>query len=343
MTTQSRKGSEPMEGRMRNSFSFLLAAGAVVALYFFWQNFRLTGLESLHIEPRKAARDTIRPASGAAGTPARPVANIRIASFNLQAFGETKLEKPHVLEVIARILRQYDVVAVQEIRSRNQDTMPKLIDAINAGGAHFDFVIGPRLGRTTSKEQYAFIFDRATIEVDRNQTYTVEDRDDVLHRDPLVAWFRVRGPPKDEAFTFTLVNIHTDPDDVRREVNALDDVFRAVRDDGREEDDVILLGDLNTDDQHLGQIGQSSAITAVISGVPTTVRGGSQLDNILFEELATKEFTGRSGVFDFLREYNFTLEQAAEISDHLPVWAEFSAFEGGIPGRVAERPSGTSR
>jgi endonuclease/exonuclease/phosphatase family metal-dependent hydrolase len=261
----------------------------------------------------------------------------------LQVFGETKVAKPHVMEIFARIIRQYDVVAVQEIRSRSQDTLPKLIEAINAGGAQYDFVIGPRLGRTVSKEQYAFIFDRATIEVDRNQTYTVEDRDDVLHREPLVAWFRVRGPPTNEAFTFTLVNIHVDPDDVRREVNVLDDVFRAVRDDGREEDDVILIGDLNTDDRHLGQIGQSAAIVAAISGVPTTVRGGAQLDNLLFDEMATKEFTGRAGVFDFLREYNFTLEQAAEVSDHLPVWAEFSAFEGGMPGRVAERSASTSR
>jgi len=328
---------------MRNSFSFLLAAGAVVACYFFWQNFRLAGLEAVRIEPRKVTANTLRPASGSGGTPARAVANIRVASFNLQVFGEAKLAKPHVVEVIARMIRQYDVVAVQEIRSRSQDTLPKLVEAINAGGAQYDFVIGPRLGRTASKEQYAFVFDRATIEVDRNQTYTVEDRDDVLHREPLVAWFRVRGPPPNEAFTFTLVNIHVDPDDVRREVNVLDDVFRAVRDDGREEDDVILLGDLNTDDQHLGQIGQSAAIVAAISGVPTTVRGGSQLDNLLFDEGATKEFTGRAGVFDFLREYNFTLEQAAEVSDHLPVWAEFSAFEGGSPGRVADRTVSASR
>jgi endonuclease/exonuclease/phosphatase family metal-dependent hydrolase len=100
---------------------------------------------------------------------------------------------------------------------------------------------------------------------------------------------------------------------------------------------VILLGDLNTDDQHLGQLGQSAAIVAAISGVPTTVRGGSQLDNILFDGQFTKEFTGRAGVFDFLREYNFTLEQAAEISDHLPVWAEFGALEGGQPGQVARK------
>lgn len=329
----------------RNSFGFLVAAAAVVAGYFFWQNYRLTGLEDIRIEPRKVTRQTLRPPTerAALGTPARATPNIRIASFNLQAFGETKLGKPHVIDVIARIIRQYDIVAIQEVRSRSQDALPRLVDAVNASGAQYDFVIGPRLGRTSSKEQYAFVFDRATVEVDRNQTYTVEDPDDVLHREPLVAWFRVRGPPTSEAFTFSLVNIHVDPDDVRREVNVLDDIFRAVRNDGREEDDVILVGDLNTDDRHLGQLGQSAAIVAAISGVPTTVRGSSQLDNILFDGPSTKEFTGRAGVFDFLREYNFTLEQALEISDHLPVWAEFSAFEGGLPGQVAGRADRKTR
>ena len=38
-----------------------------------------------------------------------------------------------------------------------------------------------------------------------------------LHREPLVGWFRVRGPDASQAFTFTLVNIHTDPDEVATE------------------------------------------------------------------------------------------------------------------------------
>ena len=32
------------------------------------------------------------------------------------------------------------------------------------------------------------------------------------------------------------------------------------------------------------------------------------------------------------------VEQALEISDHFPVWAEFSVYEGGQQGRVASRP-----
>jgi hypothetical protein len=58
---------------------------------------------------------------------------------------------------------------------------------------------------------------------------------------------------------------------------------------------------------------------------------------MLFDHAATIEFTGRAGVFDLVREFNLTEQQALEVSDHFPIWAEFSAYEGGQPGRVANR------
>ena len=61
-----------------------------------------------------------------------------------------------------------------------------------------------------------------------------------------------------------------------------------------------------------------------------------QVDNIIFDQHATVEFTGRSGVLDFLRELNLTMEQAVVVSNHLPAWAEFSVFEGGDPSRLAK-------
>jgi endonuclease/exonuclease/phosphatase (EEP) superfamily protein YafD len=187
------------------------------------------------------------------------------------------------------------------------------------------------------------IFDTASIETDRSSAYTVEDPDDQLHREPLVGWFRVRGPRTNEAFTFTLVNVHTDPDDVPREVDALAIAYRAVRDDGRQEDDTIMLGDFNASERKLGQLGSLSGMMPVISGTPTNTRGDRQYDNILFTMPATQEFTGRGGVFDLIREYNLTVAEALEISDHLPVWAEFSIYEGGQPGRFAGRAEERTR
>ena len=52
-----------------------------------------------------------------------------------------------------------------------------------------------------------------------------------------------QGAGNDQAFTFTLVNVHTDPDEVTDEIKVLDNVFYSVRDDGRNEDDIgYLLG-----------------------------------------------------------------------------------------------------
>jgi deoxyribonuclease-1-like protein len=268
---------------------------------------------------------------------------IRVASFNIQVFGEAKLNNPEVMSIIVEILKNFDVIAIQEVRAQ-QDVCAALVQMLNRDGRYqYDYVIGPRLGRTSSKEQYAFIFDMATIEVDRTQLYTVEDPHDLLHREPLVGWFRARGPQPHEAFTFTLVNVHTDPDEVDRELDVLDDVFIAVRDDQRQEDDVIMLGDFNAHNTKLGELGRLPGLVCVVNNTHTNTRGDKQYDNILFNRIATTEFVGRGGVFDFLRQYNLTLEQALAVSDHLPVWAEFSVYEGGRPASYAAEPPDARR
>jgi len=115
-------------------------------------------------------------------------------------------------------------------------------------------------------------------------------------------------------------------------------VFRAVRDDGRGEDDVIILGDLNVDDHHLGLLGQLPQVHWAISGVATNTRGNKLYDNLVFSRAATSEYTGRWGVFDMIRQFNLTVDEALEVSDHMPVWAEFNLHEGGQGGHVATRP-----
>jgi endonuclease/exonuclease/phosphatase family metal-dependent hydrolase len=317
---------------VRKPTSLILVVIAACAVWIVSQNFTIEGLDNIRV----ATRSTRGAADGPVVT--RSGDTIRVATFNIQVLGTSKLSKPQVMDVLARIVRRFDVVAVQEIRSRDQDILPRFVDLINSTGRQYDYVIGPRIGRSNSKEQYAFLFDRESVEVDRSQLYTVDDPDDLLHREPLVGWFRVRGPATDQAFTFSLVNIHTDPDETTQELNVLDDVFRVVRDDGRGEDDVILLGDLNVDDRHLGQLGELSGITWIISGTPTNTRGTEQYDNLVFDLQATREYVGRGGVFDFMREYNLSVDEALEVSDHLPVWGEFSVYEGGSIGRVATRP-----
>jgi deoxyribonuclease-1-like protein len=321
-----------MEGPMKRISSLVLAVAAALLGAYLVQSGWIKGLSFPGLNQPVTQRGNVPPRLGE---------TIRIATWNIQVFGEAKLQDPATMNVIVTVLRNFDVVAIQEVRAENQNVVPELVALLNAGGEyHYDYVLGPRLGRTVSKEQYAFIFDQASIEVDRNQLYTIEDKDDLLHREPLVGWFRARLAPEQAqlAFTFTLVNVHTDPDEVDRELDVLDDVFFAVQGDQRREDDTILLGDFNVNDRNLRELGKVSGLSWIVSNTPTNTLGTAQYDNVFYLPTATPEFTGRGGVFDFLREFNLSRDQALAVSDHLPVWAEFSVFEGGRPGSVAALP-----
>ncbi|MGD9635198.1 MAG: endonuclease/exonuclease/phosphatase family protein [Pirellulales bacterium] len=272
---------------------------------------------------------------------------IRLASYNIQVFGDDKAQKPYIMQTLALAIQKFHVVAIQEIRTQDSYFLDNFLrNYVNAGGQHFyDYVIGPRLGRSNSKEQYAFIYDTTAVEVNRNAIYTVNDPQDLLHREPLVAQFRVRGPAPTEAFTFVLVNIHTDPDETVDELNTLADVYRAVRQSSGGEDDIIILGDLNVDDAHLGRLGEIPGIRPIVRGVFTNTRQTALYDNFIVHQPSTAEFTGRWGVFDVKQLVNppLTQEQALMLSDHLPIWAEFSAYESAAPGRVAQRPDTPTR
>ena len=317
--------------------TFVITALAVIIGFFFLQKYKVDGLGGLKIQPRTM------PAPAESQTVHRAGETIRIASFNIQVFGEEKALNKDAMEVLARIVRNFDVIAIQEIRCKHQDLMPEFVQKINATGKNYDYAIGPRLGDTSVKEQYAFVFDSESVEINRSQIYTMEDPENWMHREPLVAQFRVRGPAKSEAFTFTLVNVHIDPDVVVKEINVLDNVYRAVRDDGLNEDDVILLGDFNVDDKHFGELADIPGMVCVINGQPTNTVLKAQYDNLVFNEMATTEFAGRQGVFNFTKEYGLSLEQALEVSDHLPVWAEFSIYEQTAQGRLASERGRGSR
>jgi endonuclease/exonuclease/phosphatase family metal-dependent hydrolase len=281
------------------------------------------------------------PASPPPPTPMFGGPAIRIASFNIQVFGDAKGSKPYIMATLAAIIHNFQIVAIQEIRTQDDYFIDNFLRTyVNTNGRVYDRVVGPRLGRSNSKEQYAFLYDTATIEVNRRSIFTVNDPDDLLHREPLVAMFRVRGPPPEQAFTFVLVNVHTDPDETVQELDALGQVYQVVRRASGGEDDIILLGDLNVDDKHLGQLGQLDGVKPIVRGVPTNTRQNAQYDNIVLHQPSTSEFSGKWGVYDLQHIHNLSREQAEQVSDHMPVWAEFSAYESATPGRVAERPAG---
>lgn len=331
--------------------------------WIFFKNFRVTGFTNVKVVPRQGAASvspptteatltrvpqssatTIveAPAAATNTTPPDRLPHLRVATFNAQALDTTKSRKPQVLDILARIGRQFDVLALQDIQSETNDILPRLIHTMNQTGKKYDYAISPRIGPTDARQQYAFVFNTQTVALDRNELYTVDDRDDLLTYEPFVGWFRALGPKPEEAFTFSVINVRLNPETALQEREYLANLMFAVRDDGRREDDVLLAGDLRAGVGQLGSLDRLNDATFAVANTPTDVAGQMAWDNLVFFKGPTEEFTGDAGVFDFLRVYNLDLERAMEVSEHLPVWADFSIYEGGQPGRVAQIPTGPS-
>jgi deoxyribonuclease-1-like protein len=314
----------------------LVAAGG----YFFinyqvetqYENGRAAGIM---ITPRAAASD----ASSWQTSPDSPARaakpTFRMATFDLGGLDENKLGSLRISDVLVRLLPRFDLIALEGIRGKNQGVLVRLVEQLSAAsGRQYTFATCPTQRRDGVEHYSAFVFDRAALEVDHSTVHFVDDPLGRFRHRPLVGAFRVRGIDPSLAFTFILIAVDANPDNPGPELDLLADVVRAVRKKMPGEDDIIILGDFQADDNHLGGLNGILGITAAISGTPTTTRGTQLADNILFDRRATVEFTGRAEVVDLIREFDLTTDQAREISEHLPVWAEFSSYEGGQKGYV---------
>jgi deoxyribonuclease-1-like protein len=262
------------------------------------------------------------------------VGPIHVGSFHMRLLNNPIDEASKAWETAAVVCARFDVLAIQGILTKQQDALPQFIAAMNRSGRSFDYVIGPRVGPTGSTEQFAFVYDTARIETDRDQLYTVDDPQDLLQYEPLVAWFRVKGVPVESAFTFTLVSLRSDEVKSNEESALIPELARTILADGRQEDDIIFAGVFNASARQMDFL-KTAGLHLAFENSPTTVRGDRMLDNIVFPATATIEYMGRSGVMDILREFNLSIGESEEISSHLPLWAEFNAVEGNQAGRIA--------
>ena len=272
----------------------------------------------------------------------KPWDAVLVCSFNIQVFGESKMAKREVVEVLARVARKFDIVAIQEVRAKSDEIIPSFVRAVNADGSQYHYVIGPREGRTVSKEQYTFVYDTRRIEVDASSLGVVPNPSGALHRPPMHVRFRTRIQPAEMAFTFWLVNIHTDPDEVPSELQALSTVFEQMQALRPDEDDVIVLGDLNAGPPEFSAFKRIPGIGWAVSGTTTNTRRSKTYDNLVFAQPQTSEYLGTWGVLDLQNTFGLPLEKALEVSDHNPVWAAFYPAEhrGGQPaGFMAAQPT----
>lgn len=263
---------------------------------------------------------------------------IRIASFHIQDFGEKKSSDPEVMPLLASIVLQFDVVAIQGVRAATSQPVERLVELINRSGGRYRAVTSEPIGRTRSKEAYTFVWDEERIRWEPDSAYVVRDDNDRMHREPMVASFEARTTPSDgrRPFRFTLINVHTDLEGIhdlaspKNELSVLDDVFHRVREYEFQRSgmtDVIMLGTLHAPADGLGELGQVPNLISILGDASTIIRGTRTVDHILIDRQMTREFSGRSGVIDTSRDLGIGTDLALRLSDHFPVWGEFAAYD----------------
>lgn len=251
---------------------------------------------------------------------------LRIGVFNVQVFGVKKASNPKLMSTLAEILRTYDIIAVQEIRDSSQTALPALVKAVNSKGAHYSYVVSERLGRTSSKEQYAYIYDSDRVKLEGEPyTYSEPEGTDPFHRQPYIATFE----DKNETFSLVLITVHTDPDEATEEINSLSTVLDNTRQTCPDEDNFVIMGDMNADgsyfDEDKANFLSGGEYCWLIDNSMDTTTGDTNCtyDRIIITEDMEPHYTGGAGVFRYDLEYNLTPEETDAISDHYPVYADF--------------------
>lgn len=257
-------------------------------------------------------------------TAAIQTSNIKIASFNIQVFGQAKSQKEDVMQVLSKTADNFDILAVQEIRDATGESIFTFLSHINnLPGNNYTVIYGPRLGRSTSKEQYAYYYNPSLVSF--QSSYTYADQNDFFEREPFIARFN------SSQFDFVLINIHIKPEDAYNEINALHSVIQDARSKFQDEGDFIVLGDLNADCSYLNEGLDSTLLEnqeffwVIDDSADTTTKSTvCTYDRIIFTNTTTfGDYNGKWGVFHFDKEYSLNNTFAEDISDHYPVWAEF--------------------
>lgn len=254
---------------------------------------------------------------------------LRLGCFGLDHFGADPSDLDQ-LWLLAETCRRFDLISLQGIDGRDDRWLDMLADLLGKMDERADYYyITDREIEAGLPTQNCVLFNRRTIELDQLKWYIVDDPAGLFQRRPLVGWFRSRVSQADRAFTFTIANVELPEDSAPQNRFRLRTLMRAIQNDGRLEDDIILMGKTGEIQLADGLPSRSSGgFQAVISG-PTDLLGRQAVDNIVLNTMATAEYTGQGGAFDFYRHYNLTLPQAQALSSRLPVWAEFSLFEAG--------------
>ena len=250
----------------------------------------------------------------------------RIATFNIKVFGETKMGKPAVIDVLVDTVLNYDLVAVQEIKDIDQTVPYDFLDALNNKSfSTWDMVLSPRSGLQdddqSSQEQYAFYYNTSVFRSMGNGTLHNDSIDDSFQREPFIAQFELLDSNgTSTGFDLSLITIHTKPGAALSEINALPHVVDTYLENNPNESEIVILGDFNAACSYVSSnelsnspLAHSNYTWLIENNVDTTVSDSyCAYDRIVTNGDLDGRLVGTWGVDTSFSD--------SDVSDHYPVW-----------------------
>lgn len=224
---------------------------------------------------------------------------------------------------MAQLIKHADVIALQEIVTNpsGAQTLARLIDELDRTGARWDYAISdPTQSSPYRSERYAYLWKSSTFSR-HGKAWLEPNYAQEIEREPYM--IRLKSKQK----IITLVNFHALPKKMQPEREIKFFKFLPAL---YANDQLIFCGDFNLPQSHsvfnpLKKLG----FDPVLEGQKTSLRQkciqgdclASEYDNIFLPRAAITPST--CGIIPFHLDYQ-DIKQARLVSDHVPVFVEFS-------------------
>lgn len=247
-------------------------------------------------------------------------AQVKLVSWNVENLGKSKSAAE--ISFMAKTLKGFDIVAIQEVVAGygGSQAVAQLADELNRTGSKWDYVVSdPTSSSAYKTERYAFLWKTAVLKIMGKpwleNKYSLE-----IDREPFYGTFDYKGKK------FTLVNFHAitknrQPETEIKYFKFLPDLYPNLN--------LMFIGDFNCPQSHsvfnpLKKMGYVPLLIGQKTTLKKQVKHGeslaSEFDNMFYSPKVTKI---DGGIIRFYEAFS-SLAEARFVSDHIPIWMEFS-------------------
>lgn len=249
---------------------------------------------------------------------------VKLLSWNVENLGSSKSEED--ISFIVNTINAYDVVALQEIVAGDggAQAVAKLADELNRKGSKWDYAISdPTSSSAYKTERYAFLWKTNKVKK-KGEAWLEKKYHLEIDREPYYCTFEYQNN------SFTVVNFHAitkskQPETEIKYFKFLPAQYPTLN--------LLFVGDFNCPQSHtvfnpLKKMGYAS----VFVNQKTTLKRECVNDECLASEFDTiwyntsKIMFVNAKVIHFYKSFE-NLNEARQISDHIPIFFEFNIKE----------------